>query len=42
MKIVSVKKLRKVIGGLKKAVKLHGQQASMLSSVVKENKKKKK
>tara|TARA_B100002019_G_scaffold277242_1_gene276851 strand:- start:1446 stop:1574 length:129 start_codon:yes stop_codon:yes gene_type:complete len=42
MKIISEKKLRKVIGGLKKAVKLHGQQADSLTSVLKENKKKKK
>tara|TARA_B100000963_G_C22580273_1_gene650491 strand:+ start:479 stop:604 length:126 start_codon:yes stop_codon:yes gene_type:complete len=39
MKIVSEKKLRKVIVGLKKAVKLHGQQADALTSVLKDKKK---
>tara|TARA_Y100001938_G_scaffold59525_1_gene83165 strand:- start:2 stop:130 length:129 start_codon:yes stop_codon:yes gene_type:complete len=42
MKIVSEKKLKKVMGGLKKAVKLHGQQAASIASVLKENEKKKK
>lgn len=41
MKVISEKKLRKVIVGLKKAVKLHGQQAASLATVLKENKKKK-